>query len=49
MTFGELMNIVFGPIPSLKPEPSLFYVKSTKDSTSVAFYLDDIFGAFKTY
>ena len=48
-TFGELMNIVLGPIPSPKPEPSLLHAKTPKDSASLAFYIDDNFGAFKTY
>ena len=43
------MNIVLGPIPTPQPEPSLLHGKTTKDSASFAFYMDDIFGAFKTY
>ena len=48
-TFGELMNIVLGLIPSLKPELSLLHAKTPKDSALLAFYMDDIFGGFKTY
>ena len=48
-TFGKLMNIVLGPIPSPKLEPSLFHAKISKNSTLPAFYIDDIFKAFKTY
>ena len=48
-TFGELINIVFGPIFSPMPEPSPLHAKTPKDSASLAFYMDDIFGVFKTY
>ena len=47
--FGEPMNIILEPIPSPKPEPSLFHVKTPKDSALLAFYMNDIFGTFKTY
>ena len=43
------MNIVFGPILSSYLEPLLFHGKTAKDSASFAFFIDDIFGAFKTY
>lgn len=49
LTFGELMNIVLGPIPSPQPEPSLLYGKTAKNTPSLAFYMHEIFGAFKTY
>ena len=48
-TFGELMNIVFGPILFPKPELSLLHAKTPKNSALLAFYIDNIFGAFKTY
>ena len=48
-SFNEFMNIVFGPIPVLQPEPSLLYRKTAKDTTLLAFYMDDIFGVFKTH
>ena len=48
-TFGKLMNILLGLISSPKPEPSLLHVKTSKDFASLAFYINDIFRAFKTY
>ena len=48
-TFGELMNIVLRPIPSPKTELSLLHTKTPQDSALLAFYMDDTFGAFKTY
>ena len=48
-TFGELMNIVSGLILFLMPESSTLHTKTSKDSILLAFYMDDIFGAFKTY
>ena len=48
-TFNELMNIVLRLIPTPQPEPSLLHGRTTKESTSLAFYMDDIFGAFKTH
>ena len=43
------MNIVLGPISSPKSEPSLLHTKTSKDSPLLAFYINDIFEAFKTY
>ena len=43
------MNIILRPILSPQLELSLFYDKTAKDSTSIMFYMDDIFGIFKTY
>ena len=48
-TFDELMNIVLGPISSPQPEPSLLYRKTAKNTALLGFYIDDIFGIFKTY
>ena len=48
-TFNELMNIDLGPIPTPQLEPSLLHGKTTKDFAPFAFYMDDIFGAFKTH
>ena len=48
-TFNNLMNIVLRPIPTFQLEPSLLHGKTTKDSASFAFYMDDIFEAFKTH
>lgn len=48
-TFNELINIVLEPIPSLQLESSLLYKKITKNTTLFAFYIDNIFGTFKTY
>ena len=48
-TFNKLMIIVLGPIPTAQSESLLLYGKTTKDSASLAFYMDDIFGAFKTH
>ena len=47
--FGKLLNIVLGPISSSKLEPSILHAKTPKDSVLLAFYMDDIFGTFKTY
>ena len=47
--YGKLMNIILGPILFPQPEPLLLHSKTTKDSASLAFYMDDIYGAFKTY
>ena len=47
-TFNELINIVLVSILILQPEPSLLYKKITKDSAQLAFYIDNIFRAFKT-
>ena len=47
--FDGLMNIVLWLIPSPNPELSLFHAKTPNDSISLAFYMDGIFGAFKTY
>ena len=47
--FSELINIVLGPIPSSKPKPSLLHGKTAKDSTSLAFYMNNIFRVFKIY
>lgn len=43
------MNIVFRFILSPKLEPLLFYAKTFKDFALLAFYINDIFGAFKIY
>lgn len=43
------MNIILGPIPLLQPKSSPFYTKTTKNTTSLVFYLDNIFRSFKTY
>ena len=43
------MNIVLGPIPSPIPKLLLLYAKTPKNSALLAFYMDNIFGAFKTY
>ncbi len=43
------MNIVFGPILSLQPEPSLLHRRIVKDTSSLVFYMDDIFVTFRTY
>ena len=48
-TFGKLMNIFLEPIFSPKLELLLLHTKTSKDSALLAFYMDDIFGAFKTY
>ena len=48
-TFGKLINIVLRPISLPQPEPLLLYKKSTKNTTSFAFYINNIFGAFKIY
>lgn len=48
-TFGELINIVLGPIPSSQLKSLLFYRKIAKNTALFAFYIDDIFEAFKTY
>ena len=47
--FNELINIIFRSIPSPQPELLLLYNKTAKKSASFTFYMDDIFGAFKTY
>lgn len=43
------MNIIFGPISSPKQDQLLLYTKTSKNFVLLAFYIDDIFGAFKTY
>lgn len=43
------MSISFGPILLSQPKPLLFYKKTAKNTASFAFYMDDIFEAFKTY
>ena len=48
-TFKKFMNIVLGPIPTPQPELLLIHRKTTRDSAPFAFYIDDIFGAFKTH
>lgn len=48
-TFDELMNIILGLILLSQPEFLLFYRKTAKNNTSVVFYIDNSFGAFKIY
>lgn len=48
-TFSELMNIILRPIPLPPSEPLLLYGKTTKDFALLAFYIDNIFRAFKIY
>lgn len=48
-TFNELMNIVLGPILAAHLKLSLLHRKITHELVSLAFYMDNIFGAFKTY
>ena len=48
-TFSELIIIVFGSILSPQPEPSLLHGRTAKDTASLMFYMDNIFGAFRTY
>ena len=43
------MNIVLGPIPTPQPETSLLHGKTYKDFAPFAFYMNDIFAAFKTH
>ena len=43
------MNIVLRPIPLSQPELLLLYKKTFKDTASLAFYMDNIFGTFKIY
>ncbi len=47
--FNELMNIILEPIPAPQSESSVHHGKSIQDPASLAFYIDDIFEAFKTY
>ena len=47
--FGKLIKIVLGLILSSQSELSLIYRKTAKDTTSLAFYIDNIFETFKTY
>lgn len=47
-TFDKLINNVFGPIYFFMPELLLPYAKIPKNSTLLAFYIDDIFEIFKT-
>ena len=48
-TFGELMSIVLGLIPFSKLELFLFHAKTLKNFVLLAFYINNIFGAFKIY
>ncbi len=48
-TFSELINIIFGPILSPQPETSLLHGRTAKDTASLVFYMNNIFGAFETY
>ena len=48
-TFSGLINIILRSIPFFQPEPSLLYSKTAKDSASLAFYMNKIFGIFKIY
>lgn len=48
-SFCELMNIVLGSILSPQQKPSLFHRKTAKNPTSLTFYIDIIFGAFKIH
>lgn len=47
--FNEFIDIVLRPIPLPQPESLILHSKTTKNSASFAFYIDDIFGPFKTY
>ena len=47
-TFNKLINIVLGPILEPQPELSLLHKKTAKDIALLAFYIDNIFEAFKT-
>lgn len=48
LTFGDLMNIILGPIPSSKPEPSLYHTITPRDFVMLAFYMNGIFRVSKT-
>ena len=48
-TFGELLNIVLGLILLSQPKLLLLYRKTAKDTVLIAFYINNIFKAFKTY
>lgn len=48
-TFNKLINIIFKPILSLQLDFSLFYKKTAQNIALLAFYIDNIFEAFKTY
>lgn len=48
-TFSKLINFVFWLILLLQPELSLLYGNTAKNTLSLVFYMDDIYGAFKTH
>lgn len=48
-TFSKFINIILRHILLSQLEPSLLNKKTAKDLSSLAFYIDNIFGAFKTY
>lgn len=49
LNFGELMDIIFKFILSAQLKHSLFFEKTTKDTTLTAFDSVDIFENFKTH
>ena len=48
-TINEMVNVVLGPNPSPYPEPSLICGKTPRNSASLGFYIDGVFGAFHSF
>lgn len=48
-TFNKLINIILRSITSPQPELLLFYAKIPNNFALLAFYIDDIFGTYKSY
>lgn len=48
-TFNELINIILKPILYFQSKLLLFYGKTAKDFALLAFYMDNIFEASKSY
>ena len=48
-TITELVYRGFGPIPALKPEPSLLHSSEPAIPPPLTFYMDDFFGGFKDF
>ena len=45
-TFIKLINIILRPISTLKPKPLLLYLGIEYKPPNLAFYLNDILGAY---
>lgn len=48
-TINEMVNVVLGPNPPPYPEPSLLCGKTPRNSASLWFYIDDVFGASHSF